>query len=87
MAFHSSIRAAWHVIMAYDQFDEDGDNVHRGEAEQFWPGRRKSAKRGDNLNQAGMRQKWAWIVSGIRVGQIRLGEPAKMETKVILNHQ
>lgn len=26
----------WHIVVIYDQFDEDGDNVHSGVYEEFW---------------------------------------------------
>jgi len=32
----------WHMVIAYDQFDEDGDNVHSGVVEEFWGGPQKS---------------------------------------------
>src|SRR5258708_23173089 len=28
--------AAWHIELAYDEFDEDGDNVHSGKIEEFY---------------------------------------------------
>lgn len=28
----------WHILIMYDQFDEDGDNVHSGIVEEFWGG-------------------------------------------------
>jgi hypothetical protein len=42
----------WHIVVTYDQFDEDGDNVHSGVYEEYWAGP-KSYKRiykSDNLN-------------------------------------
>lgn len=43
----------WHVVVSYDQFDEDGDNVHSGVYEEFWAGAKKYKRiyRSDNLNQ------------------------------------
>ena len=43
----------WHVVVAYDQFDEDGDNVHSGVYEEYWAGAKKYKRiyKGDNLNQ------------------------------------
>lgn len=32
----------WHIAIAYDQFDQDGDNVHSGVVEEFWAGAHKS---------------------------------------------
>jgi Gram-negative bacterial TonB protein C-terminal len=33
--------APWHIVIAYDQFDEDGDNVHSGVYEEFWASPKK----------------------------------------------
>lgn len=43
----------WHIVMTYDQFDEDGDNVHSGVYEEYWAGAKKykRAYKSDNLNQ------------------------------------
>jgi len=43
----------WHIIVSYDQFDEDGDNVHSGTYEEFWEGvdKYKRIYKSDNLNQ------------------------------------
>jgi hypothetical protein len=43
----------WHIVMTYDQFDEDGDNVHSGIYEESWAGPRrfKRSYKSDNLNQ------------------------------------
>ena len=43
----------WHIIVTYDQFDEDGDNVHSGLYEEYWAGAKKYRKiyKSDNLNQ------------------------------------
>jgi len=43
----------WHVVVAYDQFDEDGDNVHSGAYEEYWAGEKKYKRiyKSDNLNQ------------------------------------
>jgi hypothetical protein len=44
---------AWHVVVSYDQFDEDGDNVHSGVYEEFWAGEKKYKRiyKGDDFNQ------------------------------------
>lgn len=44
----------WHIVVTYDQFDEDGDNVHSGVYEEFWAGPKKFKRiyKSDNLNQA-----------------------------------
>ncbi len=45
----------WHIVMTYDQFDEDGDNVHSGVYEEYWAGTNKYKRiyKADNLNQTG----------------------------------
>jgi hypothetical protein len=44
---------AWHIIVTYDQFDEDGDNVHSGSYEEFWAGEKKYKRiyKSDDFNQ------------------------------------
>ena len=43
----------WHIVVTYDQFDEDGDNVHSGVYEEFWAGTKKFKRiyKSDDLNQ------------------------------------
>jgi hypothetical protein len=43
----------WHIVVTYDQFDEDGDNVHSGVYEEYWAGAKKykSTYKGDDFNQ------------------------------------
>jgi hypothetical protein len=43
----------WHIVITYDQFDEDGDNVHSGVYEEYWVGAKKYKRtyNSDNLNQ------------------------------------
>ncbi len=43
----------WHIVIAYDQFDEDGDNVHSGEFDEVWAGakRYKASYKSDDLKQ------------------------------------
>jgi hypothetical protein len=43
----------WHIEITYDQFDEDGDNVHSGVYEEFWAGPKKYKRiyKSDNFNQ------------------------------------
>jgi hypothetical protein len=43
----------WHIVVSYDQFDEDGDNVQSGVYEEFWAGTKKFKRiyKSDNLNQ------------------------------------
>lgn len=49
----SSALLPWHIVITYDQFDEDGDNVHSGVYEEYWvgPKRYKRIYRSDNFNQ------------------------------------
>lgn len=50
---HGTDLQPWHLVVAYDQFDEDGDNVHSGVVEEFWAGPKRYAVRykSDSLNQ------------------------------------
>jgi hypothetical protein len=43
----------WHIVIEYDQFDEDGDNVHSGVLEEVWVGPKayRRSYKSDNLNQ------------------------------------
>ncbi|MGA8871918.1 MAG: hypothetical protein WB460_12310 [Candidatus Acidiferrales bacterium] len=43
----------WHVVVTYDQFDEDSDNVHSGVYEEYWAGEKKYKRiyKSDNFNQ------------------------------------
>jgi hypothetical protein len=43
----------WHIVVTYDQFDEDGDNVNSGRYEEYWAGPKKYKRvyKSDNLNQ------------------------------------
>jgi hypothetical protein len=43
----------WHIVVSYDHFDEDGDNVHSGVYEEYWVGAKKYKRiyTSDNFNQ------------------------------------
>ena len=43
----------WHIVVSYDQFDEDGDNNNSGIYEEYWTGPKKYRRsyRSDALNQ------------------------------------
>jgi len=43
----------WRIVVTYDQFDEDGDNVHSGVYEEYWAGAKKYKRiyKSGNLNQ------------------------------------
>jgi TonB family protein len=68
----------WHIKLSYDQFDEDGDNVHSGTLEEFYSGPKKfkriytsdTVNRIDFANDAGLfragDQTWPSVVeSGV----------------------
>ena|SRR2546429_941524 len=50
----------WHIAVTYDQFDEDGDNVHSGVYEEYWAGVKKYKRiyKSDNLNQTDYAAEW-----------------------------
>jgi len=50
---HSTDIRPWHIAIVYDQFDEDGDNVHSGIVEEYWVAAKKYriSYRSDTLNQ------------------------------------
>jgi hypothetical protein len=69
----------WHIAIAYDEFDNDGDNVHSGVVEEFWAGPKKYKiiYKSDNLNQTNF---------GTEQGLFRLGDqrwPNRAETQVL----
>ena len=43
----------WHIVVTYDQFDNDGDNIHSGTYEEYWVGPKKYKRmyKSDNFNQ------------------------------------
>ncbi len=43
----------WHLTMEYEEFDEDGDNVHSGVVDELWAGphRYRLSYKADNLNE------------------------------------
>jgi hypothetical protein len=68
----------WHLVVIYDQFDEDGDNVHSGVYEEFWAGPKKYKRiyQSDNFNQTDY---------AIELGLFRRGDqqwPGRAETQV-----
>jgi hypothetical protein len=42
----------WHIVVTYDEFDEDGDNVHSGVYEEYWVSEKKYKRsyKSDNFN-------------------------------------
>lgn len=68
----------WHLVLTYDQFDEDGDNVNSGVYDEIWAGPNKYRRsyKSDKLNQTD-------YANGI--GLFRLGDqrwPDRIETQV-----
>jgi hypothetical protein len=49
----TSLNTPWRIVIAYDQFDEDGDNIHSGTYEELWAGPKKFrvTYKADDLNQ------------------------------------
>jgi len=43
----------WHIVIAYEQFDEDGDKIHSGTFDELWaaPQRYRATYKSDDLNQ------------------------------------
>jgi hypothetical protein len=43
----------WHLVVSYDQFDEDGDNINSGVFEEYWvgPSKYKRSYKSDRFNQ------------------------------------
>lgn len=69
----------WHIVVSYDQFDSDGDNVHSGVFEEFWvsPTEYKQAYRSDNLNQTD----YATAQGLFRVGDQRWPDRAQSQVR------
>jgi len=53
LAFSGPRARPWHIVITYDQFDEDGDNVHSGVFEEFWfaDDKFKRVYKADDFNQ------------------------------------
>jgi Gram-negative bacterial TonB protein C-terminal len=69
----------WHIVIIYDQFDEDGDNVHSGVFEEFWAGPKKYriSYKSDNLNQTD----YATDDGLFRLGDQRWPNPAEIQVR------
>jgi hypothetical protein len=50
---HVPVAQPWHIVIGYEQFDEDGDKVHSGTFDEMWvaPTRYRTTYKGDDLNQ------------------------------------
>ena len=70
----------WHIVISYDQFDEDGDNVHSGTVEELWasPKKYKISYKSDNLNQTD----YATEQGLFRVGDQRWPSRAEMQARM-----
>jgi hypothetical protein len=73
----------WHVVIEYDQFDRDGDNVHSGVVDELWAGPKsyRISYKSDNFNQTD----YATASGLFRVGDQRWPTPTErlMRTKII----
>lgn len=50
---HVPVAQPWHIVIAYEQFDEDGEKVHSGTFDELWvsPTRYRTTYKSDDLNQ------------------------------------
>jgi hypothetical protein len=73
----------WHIVIAYDQFDKDGDHVHSGILEEYWAGPKKYriSYKSDTLNQTD----YATDRGLFRLGDQRWPNPteAQVRTEVV----
>jgi hypothetical protein len=69
----------WHIVIAYDQFDEDGDNVHSGVVEELWanPKKYKISYKSDALSQTD----YATEQGLFRLGDQRWPNPAEIQVR------
>lgn len=70
---------AWHIVVSYDQYDEDGDNVNSGVYEEFWAGPRKYKRtyKSDTLNQT----EYATAKGLFRVGDQKWPDQASLAVR------
>lgn len=75
----SSDAQPWHVMITYDQFDEDGDNIRSGTFEEFWAGPKKYKRiyKSDNFNQTD----YATDHGLFRVGDQRWPDSAELQVR------
>jgi len=69
----------WHIVIRFDQFDEDGDNINSGTFEELWAGpkRYKLSYKSDKLNQTD----YANDKGLFRVGDQRWPNRAEMQVR------
>ena len=69
----------WRIVIAYDEFDEDGDNVNNGVFEQFWlgPNKYKRSYTSDKLNQTDYANEHGLF----RVGDQRWPRPIELQVR------
>ena len=77
-----STELPWHIVIDYDQFDEDGDNVHSGTIEEIWAGPKKYkiTYRSDTLNQTD----YATDRGLFRLGDQRWANRAEMQARTAI---
>lgn len=75
----STVPQPWHIVIAYDQFDDDGDNVHSGVIEEYWAGPKKYkiSYKSDTLNQTD----FATERGLFRLGDQRWANRAEMQAR------
>ena len=69
----------WHIVVTYDQFDEDGDNVHSGVYEEYWAGTKKYKRiyKSDNLNET----EYATEKGLYRLGDQQWPDPPQLQVR------
>ena len=69
----------WHIELTYDQFDEDGDNVHSGTIEEFYAGPKKYKRilQSDTLTQTDV----ATAAGLFRAGDQRWESPTQLQVE------
>lgn len=69
----------WHIVIAYDQFDEDGDNFNSGTFEEFWagPARYKRIYKSWEFNQT----EFGTDKGLFRLGDQRWPKPAEQQVR------
>jgi hypothetical protein len=69
----------WHIVIGYDEFDEDGDNVNSGVFEEFWagPNQYKRSYTSDKLKQTD----YANPQGLFRAGDQRWPSPAELQVR------
>lgn len=76
---HGAALQPWHIVIAYDQFDRNGNHVHSGVLDELWAGPKKYriSYKSDNLNQTD----YATEQGLFRLGDQRWPTPAEMQIR------